>query len=193
MSSNHWGQTFLGLWSQIKLHVWGDFITRMRWDFTFWAQTNFCILERSNFLFIITQDYIAKVLRITRLANADLTPYDDRLPQVQDILQILGLDHEISSKGTSVGIAKFAPELKTLTLIMFFNLYPLSNTGFINLGRAQFLCDLITEVPIDICAHIFQTIGKVAAQMAAWTCLPFCSLLMKIMVLKGVSQPLRHS
>ena len=110
--------------------------------------------------FSINTNYIAKVLRINRPANVDLTPYDDRLPQVQDILQILGPNHDISSKGTSIGIAKFAPELKTLTLIMFFNLYPLSNTGFINLGRAQFLCDLITRVPIDICAHIFQTIGN---------------------------------
>ena len=72
---------------------------------------------------------------------------------------------------------------------MFFNLYPLSNTTFINLGRAQFLCDLITRVPIDICAHIFQTIGKTATQSAARTCLPFCSLLMKIMVLEGVRPP----
>ena len=69
---------------------------------------------------------------------------------------------------------------------MFSNLYPLSNTKFINLGRAQFLCDLITGAPIDICAHIFQTIGKTVARMAARTCLPFCSLLMKIMVLEGV-------
>ena len=79
-------------------------------------------------------DYIAKVLRITRSAYIDLTPYDDRQPYVQDILQVLGPDHEVSSKGTLVGIAKFAPELKTLTLVMFFNLYPLSNIGFINLG-----------------------------------------------------------
>ena len=67
---------------------------------------------------------------------------------------------------------------------MFFNLYPLLNTAFINLGRAQFLYDLITGVPIDICTDIFQTIGKTAV----WT-LPFCSLLMKIMVLKGVCPP----
>ena len=77
------------------------------------------------------------------------------------------------SQSTSIGTTKFAPELKTLILITFSNLYPLSNTGFINLGRAQFLCDLITGVPIDICAHIFQTIGKTVAQ----TCLPFCSLI----------------
>ena len=119
----------------------------------------------------------------------DISPYDDRLPQVTDILQILGPDHEISAKGTSIGTAKFEPELKTLTLIMFFNLYPLSNTRFINLGRTQFLCDLITGVLIDICAHIFQTIGKTTTHIAARTCLPFCSLIMKIMVLKGVCPP----
>ena len=121
--------------------------------------------------FSINLDYIAKVLGITRPENIDLTPYDDRQPQVQDIPQVRRPDHEVSSKVTSTGTAKFAPELTTLKLIMFFNLYPLSNTAFINLGRVQFLCDLITEVPINICAHIFQTIGKTAARTAARTCL----------------------
>ena len=106
-----------------------------------------------------------------------------------DILQILGADHEVSDKGTSIGTAKFELELKALTLIMFSNLYPLSNIGFINLGRAQFLCDLITGTPIDICTHIFQTIGKTVARTVAQMCLPFRSLIMKIMVLKGVRPP----
>ena len=110
--------------------------------------------------FTINPDYIAKVLLITRPANVDLTLYDDREPQVQDILKALRPDHEVSSKGTSIGTAKFASKLTTLKLIMFFNLYPLSNIVFINLGRAQFLCDLITGVSIDIYVHIFQTIGK---------------------------------
>ena len=110
--------------------------------------------------FSINTEYIAKVLRITRPANVNLTPYDDRLLQVQDILQVLGSEHEVRSKGSSIGTVQFLPELTTLKLIMFSNLYPLSNTAFINLGRAQFLCDLITRVPIDICAHIFKTIGK---------------------------------
>lgn len=113
--------------------------------------------------FFINPNYIAKALHITRLENVDLTPYDDRTPKVQDILQVLGLDHEVSSKGSSVNTAKFAPELTTLKLIMFSNLYLLSNTAFINLGRAQFLCGLITGFPIDICAHIFQIIGKTTA------------------------------
>ena len=124
-----------------------------------------CWVQRNEFS--INPDYIAKVLQINRPANVELIPYDDRLPQVQDILQILGPNHEISSKGTSIGTAKFALELKTFTLIIFFNLYPLSNTDFINLGRAQFLCDLIAGVSTDICAHIFQTIGKIAARLAA--------------------------
>ena len=113
--------------------------------------------------FSINPNYIAKVLRITRHEDVDLTLYDDRTPKVQDILQVLGLDHEVSNKGTSINTAKFAPKLTTLKLIMFSNLYPLSNTAFINLGKAQFLSDLITGAPIDICAHIFQIIGKTAA------------------------------
>ena len=36
--------------------------------------------------FTINTDYIAKVLRITRPANVGLTPYDNRQPQIQDIL-----------------------------------------------------------------------------------------------------------
>ena len=100
-----------------------------------------------------------------------------------------GSNHEVSSKDTSIGTTKFAPELNTLKLIMFFNLYPFSNTAFINLGRAQFLCDLITRTPIDICAHIFQIIGKTTARLATRLCIPFCSLIMKFMILEGVSPP----
>ena len=135
--------------------------------------------------FIITPNYLAKILHITQPKNVDTSPYDDKVPHVLDILKILGVEHEVSAKSTFFGIAKFKPELKTLTFIMFSNLYPLSNKGFINLGRAQFLCDLITGVQIDICAYIFQTIGKTAARM----CLPFCSFLMKTMKHEGVRPP----
>ena len=43
-----------------------------------------------------------------------------------------------------------------LTLIMFCNLYPLSNTSFINLERAQFLCYLIKGAQIDIMLTYFR-------------------------------------
>ena len=117
----------------------------------------------------------------------NLTPYDDRTPKIHDILQVLGPDHEVFSKGSSISTAKFALELTTLKLIMFSNLYLLSNTTFINLGRAQFLCDLITGVSIDICAHIFQTIRKTTARSAACGCIPFCSLIMKFILREGIN------
>ena len=110
--------------------------------------------------------------------------------QRQDILQVLGPDHEVSSKGTSISTSKFAPELTTLKLIMFSNLYPLSNTTFINLRRAQFLCDLITEALIGICVHIFQTIRKTAARSAAQGCIPFYNLIMKFILCEGINPPL---
>ena len=117
--------------------------------------------------FIINSNSIAEILHITRPHNVNLTPYDNKTLEIHDILQVLGPDHEVSSKGTSISTANFAPELTTLKLIMFSNLYPLSNTTCIKLGRAQFLCDLITGVPIDICAHIFQTMRKTAARSIA--------------------------
>ena len=117
----------------------------------------------------------------------DRTPYDERVLQAQNILQVLGNQHEVGSIGSSIGTALFSPELTTLKLIMFSNLYPLSNTAFISLGRAKFLCDLIFGVLIDICAHIFQIIGKTAARSATRTILPFCSLIMKIILREGVS------
>ena len=96
--------------------------------------------------FGISPNSIADVLGITRPENVDLTLYDDRTIEIQDILQIIGSDHEVSNTLTSISTVKFAPELTTLKLIMFSNLYPLSNTIFINLGRAQVLCDLIIEI-----------------------------------------------
>ena len=36
--------------------------------------------------FIITSNYLAKVLHNNRLENVDISPYDDRLPPVTDIL-----------------------------------------------------------------------------------------------------------
>ena len=93
------------------------------------------------------------------------------------------------SSQSSISTAKFAPELTTLKLIMFSNLYPLSNTTFINLKRAQFLCDLIIGVSIDICAHIFQTIRKTATRSAAYGCIPFCNLIIKFILCEGINPP----
>lgn len=121
--------------------------------------------------------------------NVNSTSYDDRLGPLDLILETLEVDLEVSSKGTSFGTAKFIPEIKTFALIIYSNLYPLTNTGFINLGRARFLCDLINGAQIDIYAHIFQILGKTTGRSAVRTCLPFCDLIMKILLLKGIHPP----
>ena len=56
-------------------------------------------------------------------------------------------------------------------------------------SRAQFLCDLITGMSIDICAHIFQTIRKTVARSITRGCIPFCSLIMKFILRKGINPP----
>ena len=83
----------------------------------------------------------------------------------------------------------FTLEVKILALIVYSKLYPLINTVSISIGRARFLYDLITRAPIDICAHIFQTLGKTTSRSTARTCPLFCSLVLKILLLKGVHTP----
>ena len=73
-----------------------------------------------------------------------------------------------------------------LTIIMFHNLYPLSSTGYINLGRALFLHDPITDEEIDICAHIFHILCKTVTRIDLRTCIPFCYLISRILKLKRI-------
>ena len=122
--------------------------------------------------------------------EADRTPYDERSGSLDPILALLGTNFHVSTKGTSIGTDNFSPEVKTLALILYSNLYPLTNSKFIITSQAKFLFDLIFGTPIDICAHIFQTFAKTFVRLATRTCLPFRSLMMKISKSKGVPTPL---
>ena len=93
---------------------------------------------------------------------------------------------EFSSNGKSISVAFLSPELRLLIMIMFSNLYPLSRTGYMNLGRALFLHDLITDVEIDVCSHIFHILAKTIERTASRNCIPFCHLISRILKLKGV-------
>ena len=54
-----------------------------------------------------------------------------------------------------------------------------------NLGRALFLHDLITDEEIEVCSHIFHILVKSVERTASRNCLPFCCLITKILKLKG--------
>ena len=55
-----------------------------------------------------------------------------------------------------------------------------------NLGRALFLHDLITNEEIDVCSHIFYSLAKITKRTALRNCIPFCCLISKILKLKGM-------
>ena len=55
-----------------------------------------------------------------------------------------------------------------------------------NLGRALFLHDLISDEEIDICAHIFHLLCKTVLRTDSRACIPFCCLISRILKLKGV-------
>ena len=69
---------------------------------------------------------------------------------------------------------------------MFHNLYPLSSTRYMNLGRALFLHDLISDEEINICGHIFHILHKTVLRTDSRACIPFCCLISRILKLKGV-------
>ena len=83
-------------------------------------------------------------------------------------------------------MASLSPKLRMLTMIMFSNLYPLSSTSYMNLGQALFLHDLITDMEIDMCSHIFHIVAKTVDWIASRNCIPFCHLISRILKLKGV-------
>ena len=69
---------------------------------------------------------------------------------------------------------------------MFPNLYPLPSIGYMNLGHALFLHNLISDVEIDICAHIFHILRKTVLRTDSRICVPFCCLISRILKLKGI-------
>ena len=112
--------------------------------------------------------------------------YDDLYPNEDLLRDALRKDLEFSPNGNSVSVSSLPLKLRVLTIIMFHNLYPLSNIGYMNLGCALFLHDLISDVEIDICAYIFQFLCKTVLQTESRTCIPFCCLVSRILKLKGI-------
>ena len=55
-----------------------------------------------------------------------------------------------------------------------------------NLRHALFLHDLISDVEIDICVHIFHVLRKTVLQTESRICVPFCCFISRILKLKGI-------
>ena len=79
-------------------------------------------------------------------------------------------------------------DMRCLTIIMMFNLYPIRKLTTINSARAIFLMDLKEKTFIDISSHIFDTIVD-ETRTTSRPKLIFPSLLMRIFRKKGVQIP----
>ena len=141
-----------------------------------------CWVRRKSFS--ISPAYLAKILYINRPMLKNPQVYDDLCLDEELLRDGLGQDLEFSSNGNSVSVSFLPPKLKVLIIVMFHNLYPLSSTGYMNLGRALFLHDLIFDVEIDICAHIFHVLCKTILRTESRICDPFCYLISRILKLK---------
>ena len=84
--------------------------------------------------FSVTPVYLAEILHINRPILPIPLIYDELNPDEEVLREALGDNLEFSSNGKSVSVTSLSPELRLLTMIMFSNLYPLSSTGYMNLG-----------------------------------------------------------
>ena len=136
--------------------------------------------------FSVTPAYLAKILHINRPMLRNPLVYDDLYPEQDLIREALGKDLEFLPNRNSINVSSLSLKLRVLTIIMFHNLYPLSSTRYMNLGRALFLHNLISNVEIDICAHIFHILRKTVVRTDSRICIPFCCLVSRILKLKSI-------
>ena len=134
--------------------------------------------------FFVTLAYLAEILHINRPMLRKPPVYDDLYPEEDLLREALGKDLEFSPNGNSINVSSLSPKMRVFIIIMFHNLYPLSNTGYMNLGRALFLHDLISDVEIDICAHIIHILRKIVVRTDSRICIPFYYLISRILKLK---------
>ena len=134
----------------------------------------------------MTLAYLAEILHINRPMLRSPPVYDDLYPEEDLLREALAKDLEFSPNGNLINVSPLSLELRVLTIIMFHNLYPLSSSGYMNIGRALFLHDLISDIEIDICAHIFHILRKTVVRTDSQICIPFCCLVSWILKLKGI-------
>ena len=78
------------------------------------------------------------------------------MDSIKDMVLTLGG----SPKKSSMNTIPFSLEIRTLTHVMIFNLYPVTNLTTLSAPRTIFLYDLFTHKEIDICGHIFHLLKK---------------------------------
>ena len=134
--------------------------------------------------FTIDVDDIDEVLGFEGLDDHDFTHYKDMMLSIETIQSYIGGGRE----GRCLNTIAFLADMRCLTTIMMFNLYPVRKLTTINNARVIFLMELKENTYIDISAHIFYTIVD-ETRTTSKAKLIFPSLLMRLFRLKGVEIP----
>ena len=134
--------------------------------------------------FTIDVDDIDEVLGFEDMDDHDFTHYKDRMLSLETIqTHISGV-----REGRCLNTTAFTANMRCLTVIMMFNLYPVKKLTTINNARAIFLMELKESTYIDISAHIFYTVVD-ETRTTSRAKLIFPSLLMRLFRAKGVEIP----
>ena len=134
--------------------------------------------------FTIDTSDIDEVLGLESLDDHDFTNYKDRMLSIETVQSHIGGVRE----GRCLNTNAFPADMRFLTTIMMFNLYPVRKLTTINNAKAIFLMELKENTFIDISSHIFDTIVA-ETRTTSRAKLIFPSLLMRLFRLKGVDIP----
>ena len=94
------------------------------------------------------------MLGLEGLDDHDFTNYKDRMLSIETVQSHIGGVREGRCLNTNV----FPADMRCLTTIMMFNLYPVRKLTTINNARAIFLMELKENTFININSHVFNTI-----------------------------------
>ena len=134
--------------------------------------------------FTIDASDIDNVLGLEGLDDHDFTNYKDRMLSIETIQYHIGGARE----GRCLNTTTFPTDMRCLTNIMMFNLYPVRKLTTINNAKAIFLKELKENTFINISSHIFDTIVD-ETRTTSRAKLIFPSLLIRLFRLKGVAIP----
>ena len=129
----------------------------------------------------IDVDDIDDVLGFEGMDDHDFTHYKDKMLSLETVQTYIGGVRE----GRCLNTAACPVDMRCLTVIMMFTLYPVKKLTTINNAKAIFLMELKQKTYIDISAYIFYTIVD-ETRTTTRAKLIFPSLLLKLFRLKGV-------
>ena len=125
-----------------------------------------------------------EVLGFEGLDDHDFTHYKDRMLSIETVQSHIGGVRE----GKCLNTTAFPTNIRCLTIIMIFNLYPVRKLTTINNARAIFLMELKENTYVDIGTNIFYSIvDETRTTSRAKLISP--SLLIRLFRFKGVEIP----